>query len=215
MQGVTDAVGRSAGGIYLYFPTKNALVAELQVEALDFLNSSYLSGQSRFEAFVAAREADPVALTLSRALAAAHFWIASEETLPNEIELARRLFADPRAVSESEEGGRVLVAVLTLLNQSRDRLDDASAEGAIWAGNNVERALVIASAVTGVLITPKLGGWDDTLFDGHRLATQHVHDFFVGWGAERAHLTAAEEHVTAFAAHDHLAPPPEAVPDPP
>ncbi|CAN5615726.1 hypothetical protein BH20ACT2_BH20ACT2_20220 [soil metagenome] len=210
MQRVTDDVGSSVGGIYIYFPSKNALIAELQREALEVLTTSYLLGQARLDLLLAERDVDPATAALARGIATARFWIASEETFPSEIELSRRLLAGAQAVIATDEASRVLPAVLRLLEEGRQRLDAAAELGAIDPANNIERAVVVIAAITGVLLTSKLGRWDDHLFDGRHLATELIGNLFAGWGATRDRLAAVDELLAAFSQDQHRAPPVDA-----
>ena len=206
MQRVTEAVGSSTGGIYIYFASKDVLMAELQREAFDVMVASYLLGQSQLDAVLEERGADLPAAALARAVATCRFWIDSEETLPGEIELSRRLIAGATAPM-AQPGEGVLPAALRLLDEGRQRLDAAVEAGVLDPGNSLERAVMLVASMTGVLLTSKLGGWDTSLFDGRHLATGLVSDILVGWGATREQLAVADAHLAAFAKQHHVAPP--------
>lgn len=206
MQRVTDELGSSTGGIYNYFPTKHALIAELQREALEVMVESYQLGQARLDAVLEQRKARPADAALARAVATCLFWIDSEETIPAEIELSRRLIAGATTAQMGSDAG-VVPAALRLLDEGRQRLDATVELGVLEPGDSIDRALMLVASVTGVLLTSKLGSWDQRLFDGRRLATRLVDDIFVGWGATREQLAIAEEHIAAFTEHDHVAPP--------
>lgn len=211
MQGVARATGTSEGGIYSYFKNRHALLAELEVEALETLISSYLRGQAAVEAKLLETKVDAKVTTMAQALGMARFWVASEATLPNEIELSRRVFADPQAIADPEQISRVLPPAVQLLSHGRQRLDAAVEAKVLKPGDNMERALMVISSVTGALLTSKLGGWDNQLFDGRRLATDLSTALFAGWGANARVLDAADAHLRAMA-DDVLAPVPPPTP---
>lgn len=210
MQGVARTTGTSEGGIYSYFKNRHALLAELEVEALETLISSYLRGQAAVEATLLKEKVDAKATCLAQALGMARFWIASEVTLPNEIELSRRVFADPQAIADPEQINRVLPPAVQLLNHGRQRLDAAVDLKVLKPGDNLERALMVISSVTGALLTSKLGGWDNQLFDGRRIATDLSTALFAGWGANAKALEVADTHLRSVS-DETLAPvPPQA-----
>lgn len=214
MQRVTDEMGTSVGGIYLYFPTKDALLAELEAEALHVLHASCLLGQARLDAHLEVQGTDATTAALARAVATARFWIDAEASLPTEIDLSRRLFSDAGVVAGEEETARLLPAVLRLLDEARTRIGAAAALGALAPDDDLERAITAVSAVNGVLLASAVGSWDEELFDGRRLARRLVDVLFLGWGADGDGLDAANDALDAFGAREHLAPVPGPGPGP-
>jgi len=71
----------------------------------------------------------------------------------------------------------------------------------------MEKVIVWAAAVGGVLQLSHLDVYDLDLFDGDRLARQTTLDLFVAWGADRALLDAAVARVDQLAESGPLAPP--------
>jgi AcrR family transcriptional regulator len=208
MQRVTEELGTSVGGIYLYFPTKDALLAELEREALQVLHASFLLGQARLDAALEVTSIEPAEAALTRALATARFWIDAEASLPTEIELSRRLFGDTGSVVVSDATAGVLPSVLRVLDEARSRLSAAAGLGIIDQDDDLERAVLIVSSVNGVLLASKVGVWDEALFDGRRLALRLVDLLFAGWGAPAESRAAAGARLDAMADRGHLAPVP-------
>lgn len=204
MQRVTDELGTSVGGIYLYFPTKDALLAELESEALHVLHTSFLLGQVRLDA--ALEGTTPAEAALTRAMATARFWIDAEITLPTEIELSRRLFGDARSVADGDASAQLLPSVLRLLDEGRIRLSAAAELGVIDPDDDLERAVLVVSSLNGVLLASKVGVLDEALFDGRRLALRLVDLLFAGWGAPADARAAAGARLDALAERGHLAP---------
>jgi AcrR family transcriptional regulator len=213
MQRVTDELGTSVGGIYLYFPTKDALLAELENEALQVLHASFLLGQARLEATLSPQGLAPAEVALTKAMAAARFWIDAEATLPTEIELSRRLFGEAGPVVGEGASARVLPSVVRLLDEVQGPLSAAASLGIIDQDDDLERAVLIVSSVNGVLLASKVGVWDEALFDGRRLALRLVDLLFAGWGAPAEPRAAAGARLDALADRGHLAPVPG--PEPP
>lgn len=188
MQRVTDELGTSVGGIYLYFPTKDALLAELEAEALEVLHASFVLGQSRLDDHLGTRTVAPATAALARAVATARFWIDAESTLPAEVELSRRVFAESRTAGEGGDASPVEPAALRLLEAVRTRIAGAASAGALDPDDDLDRAVIVVAAVNGVLLGSQLRAWDEGRLDGRRLAGRLVDGLFVGWGATREGL---------------------------
>ena len=208
MQRLADEIGCGIGSLYRHFPSKDALIAELEREALDVVNTSFQVSQAHLDEVLASRGVEhPGLVTLARAVAATRFWVAAETVFPQEIELSRRMFTDPALHMDESDVARVLPAALRLLDMARQLLEDAATEGALREGPAIQRAIVVVAGTTGVLMTSGLGRFDESLFDGRVLASLMVHDLFLGWGADPDQLSVVEGIVSTLAEHGQLIPP--------
>jgi AcrR family transcriptional regulator len=208
MQRLADEIGCGIGSLYRHFPSKDALIAELEREALDVVNTSFQVSQVHLDDVLAGRGVeDPVLVTLARAVAATRFWVAAETVFPQEIELSRRMFTDPALHMDESDVARVLPAALRLLDMARQLFEDAATAGALRDGPAIQRAIVVVAGTTGVLMTSGLGRFDESLFDGRALASLMVHDLFLGWGADPDELSVVEGIVSTLAEHGQLIPP--------
>lgn len=214
MQRVTEELDSSSGGIYVYFKTKDILIAEMQRDALATLGASFLEGQDRLAAFLRERGVEEHDAALVHVLGAGRFWVDSEESLPIDIELSRRLFASAETTTDSPQVAEVLPTALTLLAAGRACLERGVEAGVLEPGSSVQRFILLISCVTGALLTSKLGTWDDELFDGRLLATQLVHDLMRGWGADVERIESAEALLGAFVEQGQIAPPVSSVAGP-
>jgi AcrR family transcriptional regulator len=208
MQGLAEELGCGIRTLYLHFPSKMALVAELQRESLDIVNTSFrLSRAHLDELLVERRVRRGAQVGLARVWGAARFWIEAEAVFPQEIDLCRRMFIDPTLRLDDAEAPRVVPAALRMLDTVREMLDDAVAARALEEGNPLRRAVVLIAATTGVLMTSGLGRWDEELFVGPPLSTELLHDLLRGWGATKANLAIVAGHVDELAARGLLVPP--------
>jgi AcrR family transcriptional regulator len=195
------------GTLYRHVPTKDALIAELQREALDRILMSFEVSQAHLvDLFELRRVVDPRRMALAKAVAGVRFWICAEREMPKEIELLRLMFTDPDLHMEEEDISRSLPVSMRLLDVARTLVADAAEHGAIGPGPDVLRAINVVSGTNGVLMTSVLDRWDD-LFNGQALATMLARDLFVGWGADPAELDEVELLVTELDAAGHLVPP--------
>jgi AcrR family transcriptional regulator len=203
MQRLASEVDAAVGTVYTYFPSKGALVAEVQREAVDRLTASYLLLRPVIEAKVA--DLDPSVAALAHLAGFARFTIDSARTLSQEQRLLQALIAEAGDLVPAEEGSRVLPTVLRLLDLARERFDAAAAVGALAPGDAMDRTIVLASALHGVLQVGKLARWDPELLDADRLARLLVDDLLAGFGADRALLAQAHVVIDAIAARQDLA----------
>jgi hypothetical protein len=97
-------------------------------------------------------------------------------------------------------------AGLRLLGLAAGLLDEAVAVDALRSGQNLDRAVVLIASTTGVLLTSGLARWDDSWFDGRRLAQGLVRDLFIAWGAAPDDLDRVEGLIATMAEHGHLVP---------
>ncbi|HJR26620.1 MAG TPA: helix-turn-helix domain-containing protein [Acidimicrobiales bacterium] len=205
MQRLADEVDAAIGTVYTYFPSKGALLAEVQREAVDRILGSYLLLRPDVEARVA--DSDPTVAALTHLVAFGRFWIDSLDTYPQEQHLLQQLMNDTRRVVPDDELGRVLPAILRLVDLGRERFEAATATGALTDGDPMDRTITLAAALSGVLGVSKLDRWDVDLLDGRRLARALVDDLLRGWGASSDGLAAAHVVLDAIARQHPLARP--------
>lgn len=208
MPGLAEELDCGIGTLYRHFPSKDVLIAELQREALDIVNTSCRLSQAHLDELLVARGVDdPELVALARVVGATRFWTDAAAVYPQEIDLSRRMVIDPTMRLGEDEATRVMPAALRLLDLVSALLDDAVDAGALDEGPNVQRAVVLIAGTTGVVMTTTLSRWDGSLFDGQELSGLMVRDLFVGWGADQARLAAVDEILAELAGRGHLVPP--------
>ncbi len=205
MQRLAAEVGAAVGTIYTYFPSKGALIAEVQREAIDRITASYLQLRPAIDERVA--DLDPSVAALAHLLGFARFSIESVRTLPQEQRLLQQLVFDAEDVVPTEEGARVLPTVLRLLDLARERFAVAETTGALSPGDAMERTVILAASLNGVLQVSKLARWDADLLDGSRLARRLVDDLLTGMGADPSLLDQGHGVIDAIARRHPLARP--------
>src|SRR5579885_1592805 len=92
MQRLADELDCAVGTVYTYFPSKGALVAEVQREAIERLSASYLLLRPEVDAAVAAEPSAEVA-ALTHVLAVALFWVDLDRSYPQEARLLQLLMS--------------------------------------------------------------------------------------------------------------------------
>lgn len=207
MQRLATELDCAVGTAYTYFPSKSALVAELQRDAIGTLSESYLLFRARFEASIAQREAAAGVVALAHLVGFGRFWIATFETYPEEARLLQLLMAEPSAgIIADDDLGRVVPAALRLLSHARTAFAVAASVGALRKGDPMDRTVTLAAAMNGVLMLDRLARVDAELFNGARHAVDLVHDLLLGWGADARTLAAAASRIDTLATAGPLAP---------
>jgi AcrR family transcriptional regulator len=206
MQRLADATGAAVGTVYTYFPSKGALVAELQRESIERLTSSYHRTRDRSGRILATWR-DPQAEAVARLMVFGRFWIASADSLPHESRFLHSLIGESQETVPPEEFHRVAPVALDLLKEAAGEVVAAGAVGVIRVDDPMDVVIRWAAALTGVLLTTNLAPLNPRAFDGRRLAPILQRDLLAGWGAPAPLIHRAEAHVEELAATGPLAPP--------
>jgi AcrR family transcriptional regulator len=206
MQRVADHLDCAVGTIYTYFPSKSALMAELQRTAIEKLTSSYLVIRADTDRLLDADEPSARVRALARLEGIGRFWAATTETFPQEAQLMQGLMTTTEEVMSQDDASRVLPAAIRHLDLARVLLDEAVDAGVIAGADSWARVVTWLAALNGVVQTSRLAVWDEDLFDGVVLAAGLNDDLLRGWGADPAELEAASRHIDELARRGPLAP---------
>ena len=194
MQRLAAEVGAAVGSVYTYFPSKGALVAEVQREAIERLATSAALLGAELDRALADGQGD--AARLAPVVAFGRFWLTAAQTYPEEMQLLLLLLPDVTESVPPEEAGRVVPAAMRLLGLAEARLDLAADAGALDGSDLADRrTIALAAALTGCVQLRVVQRWDDDLLDPTRTG-RHVRDaLLLGWGAAPAALADAHRHV--------------------
>lgn len=209
MQRLASEVGAAVGSVYTYFPSKGALVAEVQREAIERLATSAAVLGADVDRAVDDDEGD--AARLAPVVAFGRFWLTAARTYPEEMQLLLLLLSDVTDSVPPEEAGRVVPAAMRLLGLAEARLEAAAATGALDGDHPADRrTIALAAALTGCVQLRVVQHWDEDLLDP--IATgRHVLDaLLLGWGATPGPLGAAHRVVDSLEA---TAPLPRPIPE--
>ncbi len=197
MQRLADQCDSAIGAVYRYFPSKGALVAEVQREAVERISTSYALIRARSEPGLSGL--GERMHSLARLVLMGRWFVSLTETHPQELRLFQMLMSEWRLVVPVEEGVRVVPSVMRLLDEARGCIDDASNAGALDQRDEaMTRVVIWAAAVGGVLEAGRLDEYDADLFNGTRLALTLTFDLFTAWGASRDELASASEIVDSL-----------------
>ncbi len=210
MQRLADEVGASVGSVYTYFPSKGALVAEVQREAIERLAASALVLGADVDRAVHDLAADVAALTAVAAFG--RFWLTASATYPEEMQLLLLLLSDVTQSVPDDEAGRVIPAAMRLLGLAEDRLRAAADVAALDAGDSGRRTIALAASLTGCVQLACVQQWDEDLLDPVATGRTVLDSLLAGWGADEDALADAHRVLDALERSAPLARP--IAPDP-
>lgn len=210
MQRLAREVGASVGSVYTYFPSKGALVAEVQREAIDRLSASAIV--LGVDVDRAVEDADRAVAHLAPVVAFGRFWLTASRTYPEEMQLLLLLLSDLTETIPADEAGRVVPAAMRLLGLAGARLDAAATAGVIDPGDADRRTIALAAALTGCVQLTVVHRWDEDLLDPVGTGRHVLDGLLLGWGSDKEALAAAHELVDGLESTAPLARPfPEGV----
>lgn len=215
MQGVADRVDCAVGTIYTYFPSKSALMAALQTNAVHTLMGTYHQAAQQWDDALARDSVDESVAALARLLAFGQLFVAGPEIHPREFEFLQLLLNARERVIAVEDAHAAVPMALTLVAETLVLIDTAVASGAL-AGHSdrpdddsLSRTLRWFGGLDGCLLIANVSTEhvpDPTRFDGRRLAQLLTEDLLLAWGAPRRTLDAAKEVVARMVADGELIP---------
>ncbi len=208
MQRLAADVGASVGSVYTYFPSKGALVAEVQREAVERLATSAALLGHDVDRTCRSRDVPPAVAALAPVAAFGRFWLTARDTYPEEMQLLLLLLSDRTGTIDVEEASRVVPAALRLLGLADARLAEAARVGALDDADTPQRRTVaLAAALTGCVQLDVVAHWDPDLLDPDATGRHVLDALLTGWGAEPGRLADAHAAVDRVAASGPLARP--------
>jgi AcrR family transcriptional regulator len=209
MQGVADELDCAVGTLYLYFPSKAALIAALQGEAIDTLRASYESARPAWDEYLGEADLDDGLQAVVQLLAFGAHWVAASVVFADEFHLQRALLSERVPIEAAGEVRDVLPVLERLVGHPQTLIRTATDLGVLTGDVPRERAVRWIAALDGVLLLDHLAPIDRHLFRSHHLARRLTHDLLAGWGAPREDIEIAAAHVERLASLGPLAPPPD------
>lgn len=169
---VAEAADYTAGALYRYFPSKDALLAAVVVRAVDEL---------REEVSARAKEGTPLLSVVAQSMACVDF--ARERA--SMFSLLTTLISDRRVLVADEKSAQTISAAMvqTLLPVAHS-LGACVEAGELSPGDAQERALLLWSGLFGTLQLRKQERMAPTWVKTDALAMKMVRTLLMGWGAQ-------------------------------
>lgn len=203
MQRLADDLDMAVSAVYRYFPSKGALVRQLQVEAIGQLSRSLRDVLRRVDEHPDLPDGDR---PLMRLVLVGRWLCAASLAYPEDLRLLQMIMSQRNSTLDEGGGWKVLPVAMEVIGQAAQVVADAQAAGVVEPTDPIVRALMWASALGGVLQTDDLEQYAPDLFGQTRLAQQANLDLLRGWGAPPDGLARANALVDDLAATGPLAP---------
>lgn len=198
MAALAEAADYAPASLYTYFPSRSALLAALQQQALAVLGEVAADHRTRWDAALA--DADDRTAALARLLAFSRLFLTAPEHHSREFRLQQRLLVTP-GVEDTADAAAVVPAAMAVLEVPRSLLAEAVEVGALAADPGqpdpidqpldeaVVRTLAWVVAMNGALLADELATGLPTT--GVHLGDHLTTTLLQGWGADPAALAAA------------------------
>lgn len=188
---VAKGLDVAVGGLYRYFPSKDALVAGLQCRAVERFGARL---DARVPPAAAAR--GPVAL-LRHAAAPFEFYAQHADEAPDEHRLMDVMLSSLDPSLGDARAREVEVVLEPILGRAQQGLEAAADAGALSNGDGRQRTLVLWAATHGVGHLRSRDRLEASPYRAHALLTALLETMLVGFGASRRNASAALRHRAA------------------
>jgi AcrR family transcriptional regulator len=185
LQSIADKLDYTVAALYRYFPSKDALIGELQRRVVAVLDRKLAETEEQ------CREAIPSLAPKQRETtgplvpiaAAGVFYSGLAHSAPEAFGLLAISLGDPRRLIDDAHARAVVDTARPMLARIAEHAERAVEAGALASGNASDRAVMLWGAVHGVAQLGKLSRLDPQMLAPERLCTTLVQSLLVGWGA--------------------------------
>jgi AcrR family transcriptional regulator len=171
------------GALYRYFPSKGAVLAELQRQSLESIHQALDKNIEKQLKRSDVQKLSEETRSLFLLLATATHYSKLSLDLPHHTKLISYLYGDPRQLIPAEELQRSAPAFRTLLADVDGLLNEAAKTKALKPGPARERTLLLWSSMQGVLQLEKMTGIEAISVKTSALCQQLAVSLLLGWGA--------------------------------
>ena len=206
MQRLADELDTVVSAVYRYYPSKAAILAAVQVRAVERLQISIEQTREKADAYFEQQNLSDDDAALARLVLIGRWWCATSQSYPEELRLLQMQLS-ARNTPLDEGGGDMLWSNgMELIGVVASALEDGQRAGVITAGAALDRALIWASGLGGVLQLDDLDKYSAELFGGSRLAVQTNLDLLTAWGGDPTALERVSALIDDLADLGPLAP---------
>lgn len=180
---LADRMDRSVAAVYRYFPSREAVISELQRVIATNIALITVDAQNRIDAWSIREKISPRETALAKILAAAFVYDEFAKATPNELGLVTRYLSTPDHFLPERDAAHVFEKTGSTLDALASLLSDAEQLGALSPGTSRDRAIMIWAGLQGTINVLKVvlrGGWTPD----QNLTRQMVITSLVGWGAD-------------------------------
>ena len=177
---LAERMGASVGGLYRYFPSKEAIFVALQERAIDAYSKAQGDAAEVAETWSSGLSVGGRAL--ARVVGAFHAFLRQAEQAPAQHALVDAFLSAP-SPTLSEAQARAIDAYLTpLLEACAEHLEGATAAGALAPGDALVRTHVLWAALHGLDHFRKRDRIQPPALRVEQLERTLFRTTFIGWG---------------------------------
>ncbi len=189
MQALANEVGAAVGTIYGYFPSKGALVAELQMQAITTIIGAWRDAREVWTDALRGRGLTGTDVALAEVVAFGEFFVAIQVDYSLEFDLNRTHLDEGRELFETVDLTVTRPSAAELVEGPADAIEAGINAGALQAdpGEVRDRVLMLLLGLYGIslLAVPRPDAVTTLVPELSRLM---IRDLALGWGAEERAL---------------------------
>lgn len=194
VHGLARRLGLSPAALYWYFPSREALIGEVQRRVFAELADEFARQITDFKRGFQALTGEPQVAALGVLLKLADFYLQLSETRPEHARVIA-FSMDPRIWLDDQQGTLLAPVLVRLFREVAGPFHEAETLGAIRPGSSSTRAVQYWAALQGLVQAGKLARLSPELFDVANLGAASAEALLLGWGAAPAQL----EHARTLA----------------
>ncbi len=177
---LAERMDASVGGLYRYFPSKEAIFVALQQRAIDAFAEAQRLAVDRVDG--QACGASEAVTALTRAAAAFHAYLEAAEEAPTQHALVDAFLSAPAPTLSDDQARAVDSHLGPVLGTCAEALEAAARVGALTDGDSLVRTHVLWAALHGLGHFRKRDRIQPTALRVDALARTLLRTMFVGWG---------------------------------
>lgn len=183
---VADRLNYAVAALYRYFPSRTALLAELEAQAIEVFRGELNQAQAFGQDWPG--QVSEKGRALLSVLAMAEGFDAMAHRAPGHFLLVNQLVSDPKDVMPEDQFSALLPKATALFAEITSMLENTARTGALLPGNALERAVLFWSALHGLFQVKKIITRRMALFPEAALRQSLMQTLLLGWGANPAVL---------------------------
>lgn len=190
LQEIARDLDYTVPALYRYFPSKDALVAELQRRVVALLDQKLGEVEARTQKWQSDQSPEdqerfgPLAPIVATGL----FYAGLARSAPQAFGLLAVSLGDPRHLIDDSQAQAVITTALPMFDRLANSIRIAVEARQLDPGNAPERVLVLWSSLHGVAQLAKLERLAPDRLDSQRLCASLLEALLIGWGADASRV---------------------------
>lgn len=177
---LADNLDYTPGALYRYFPSKDSIIAELEINILNEFRDTIQKAVKYCEQNLNNYE-NILPIIKLRLIVNIYLFISVE--IPEKFYFINTLFSDTRAMIKDSEAVKVTGSVISLIMEIGRIFTECENKKLLNKGNIIERTIIFVSSLQGILQLSKLRRINPNIFTVEKLIDNYVISILSGWGS--------------------------------